>query len=161
MQPDTHETGCGGRDRRPTRPRSDGEASREGGPDRSSRHEPAWRYATRADLALARRAAREDWGVPDDVKTEVIWQALEILNDSLAPARTRLAAMKLLQALDQADLAAAKLRLERERVGREGQAQAGASAVRALDPEAAARALKAAFPDAGLGGDPATDEHGS
>ena len=57
MLPDTHETGCGGRDRRPTHSRLDGDASRED-----------CRNWTRAELALARRAAREDWGVPDEIR---------------------------------------------------------------------------------------------
>ena len=60
---------------------------------------------SRADLALARRAARERWNVPDEIRTEVLWQAVKTLTDPEADHRDRIAVGKLLLAADKHDLA--------------------------------------------------------
>lgn len=60
---------------------------------------------SRADLALARRAARERWGVPDALRTEALYQAAKVLADVETSHRDKLAAMKLLLEADRQDLA--------------------------------------------------------
>lgn len=60
---------------------------------------------SRADLALARRAARERWGVPDEMRTEALWQALRTLTDPEASHRERYAASSLILQADKHDLA--------------------------------------------------------
>lgn len=72
----------------------------------------------RADLALARRAARERWGVPDELKTEALFQAARILADPESERRDRLAAAKLLAALDRVDQLDDRLDLERSKLAK-------------------------------------------
>ena len=76
-----------------------------------------WSF-TRSDLALLRRAARENWGVPDRFKTEALYQVAKILasDDPDLEPRVKLAAIRLLAMFDRGDLAAAKLELERSRL---------------------------------------------
>lgn len=64
---------------------------------------------TRARLREMRRAARGNWGVPDDVKNEAIYQASKILTDPAAKARVKIAAMVFLLAADRVDQGATKL----------------------------------------------------
>jgi hypothetical protein len=68
---------------------------------------------SRSDFALARRAAREKWGVPDPLKTEALYQAAKMLADPEASHRDRLAASKLLLEADRHDLSEDKLVLDR------------------------------------------------
>jgi hypothetical protein len=56
---------------------------------------------SRSDIVLLRRAAREGWGVPDTLRTEVIVEVRKIL--AAGNRRQKLAAAKLLLAMDQAD----------------------------------------------------------
>lgn len=58
-----------------------------------------WR---RSDLNLMRRAAREGWGVPDELKTESLLQAAKILTTS-PHERNKIAVMKFLAAVDLAE----------------------------------------------------------
>ncbi len=58
---------------------------------------------TRADLGLARKAARERWGVPDGLKTEVLFAAARILADDNATERAKMAASRLLLEADKVD----------------------------------------------------------
>ena len=74
---------------------------------------------TRADLVLLRKAARERWGVPDQLKTEALFEAAKILTTATKD-RTKLAAIKALIEFDKVDqrdrvidLAAEKLELQR------------------------------------------------
>lgn len=68
---------------------------------------------SRSDLVLLRRAARCNWGVPDIVRNEAVYQAAELLADDEADHREKLAAQRLLIAADLADIAAARLELQR------------------------------------------------
>jgi hypothetical protein len=71
---------------------------------------------SRADLTLARRAARERWGVPDALRTEALFQCARILADPLSDARHALAAGRLLATLTRCDQLDDRLDLERARV---------------------------------------------
>ena len=73
----------------------------EGSPEPDNPDGVRW---SRSDLALARRAIRQRWGVPDEVQTEVLWQAASILADPEADTKHKLAAMRLLVAADRADI---------------------------------------------------------
>jgi hypothetical protein len=57
----------------------------------------------RPELLLARKAARERWGVPDDLKTELILQCWTILADPRSGDRKKLAAGRLLVTADRVD----------------------------------------------------------
>lgn len=96
---------------------------------------------SRSDLLQLRRAARQDWGVPDVARNEAIYQCLKILADPDASERNRLAASKALIAMDRADsLHHASHRNDDN--PRE-----------TIDPDAAARALEALLGEAGPDGD--------
>lgn len=69
---------------------------------------------SRSDLLLLRRAARQDWGVPDVARNEAIYQALKILSDPKAKDRAKVAAMKTLVSFDLADIAHARLALAQQ-----------------------------------------------
>jgi hypothetical protein len=77
-------------------------------------HEDCVRWS-RSDFALARRAARERWGVPDPMRTEVLFQAARMLTDPEASHRDRWAASKFLLEADRHDLTEDKLALDRAR----------------------------------------------
>lgn len=68
---------------------------------------------SRSDFVLARRAARERWGVPDPLRTEALYQAAKALTDPEASHRDRLAAMKLLLEADRHDQADDRMVLDR------------------------------------------------
>jgi hypothetical protein len=68
----------------------------------------------RADLRLMRRAARQGWGVPDDLKNEGVFQAARFL--ASGHPELVFAALKFLLAADKADLAAGRLALDREKL---------------------------------------------
>lgn len=68
----------------------------------------------RADLRLMRRAARERWGVPDDLKNEGIFQAAKFL--ASGQPELVFAALKFLLAADRADILADRLALDREKL---------------------------------------------
>lgn len=57
---------------------------------------------SRETLSLARRAIRQRWGVPDELKTEALLQTQEILSTS-DNERHRLAAIRLLVDMDKVD----------------------------------------------------------
>ena len=63
---------------------------------------------TRADLVLLRRATAANWGVPDAVKNEAIFQCAKILAPP-GKERLKLSAMRLLAALDRTDLMRARV----------------------------------------------------
>jgi hypothetical protein len=80
--------------------------------DETGRPPDHFRFS-RSDLALMRRAARANWGVPDVLRTEALYQAAEILADDEADTREKIAAMRLLAVFDVADINAARLELAR------------------------------------------------
>jgi hypothetical protein len=69
---------------------------------------------SRADLALARRAARERWGVPDTLKTEALLVAQEMLRS--IDDRKQSAALRFLATCDRVDQLDDKLQLERDKI---------------------------------------------
>ena len=94
---------------------------------------------SRDDLRLLRKAAREDWGVPGEVKNEAIYQALKILASPQSSHRDRLAASKFLLQADRADsLHAASHRHDDQ-------------PTTTVDPEAARRVLDALAGEGGPG----------
>lgn len=71
---------------------------------------------SRSELALRRRAARERWGVPDELRTEAILTAQVFLRDGTA--RQKRAALSFLAAVDKIDQADERLQMEREKMQR-------------------------------------------
>ena len=90
-----------------------------------------------------RRAAREKWGVPDEAKTEALFQAVKILTAELSSDRLKLAAMRFLVAADRTDIVSelglAKLELARLKLKTDGPDE---GAPKDVDPAAAEQALK-------------------
>jgi hypothetical protein len=76
-----------------------------------------WQFS-RSDLALLRRAARENWGTPDCMRTEALFQLAKIVAGQAydLDTRHRIAAIKTLVAFDRNDLVAAKLALDAEKL---------------------------------------------
>jgi hypothetical protein len=66
---------------------------------------------TRSELALLRRAARENWGVPGVAKNEAVYQCMLTLQSDIANDRSKEAARRTLALFDANDIAAGKLRL--------------------------------------------------
>lgn len=56
---------------------------------------------TRADMVLMRRAERQGWGVPEELKVDALTQAARIM--ATGNTRERLSAIKLLVAMDRVD----------------------------------------------------------
>jgi hypothetical protein len=84
---------------------------------------------SRTELGFLRQAARQNWGVPDELKTTAMVQIQAILRSE--SERNRLAAMRTMAVFDRNDLdalrlelAAAKLELERSRLTPPAEAQA-------------------------------------
>jgi hypothetical protein len=67
---------------------------------------------SRTDFILRRRAARSDWGVPDELKAEALWQAMKLIADPKGNARDKMAAARFVVAAERNDLAAARLKLD-------------------------------------------------
>jgi hypothetical protein len=77
---------------------------------------PTEPLTSRSDLALARRARRERWGVPDDMKTAALELARRFLeSDDLGKGRAALAFLACVDRIDQAD---ERLQLERDKLER-------------------------------------------
>lgn len=93
-----------------------------------------------------RRAAREQWGVPDEAKTEALFQAAKILTDPNGKPNLKIAAMRFLVAADRADtiaeLGQARLELARLKLAEKtSDATDGAGGVEAHRAEKALKAL--------------------
>lgn len=101
---------------------------------------------TRSDFRLLRRAARSNWGVPDELKTEALFQAAKILAEAGGDERYKLAAMRFLDSADRTDVLA-EVALKRldlaERKLAAGSADATDGGGVRADPDAVERALKA------------------
>jgi hypothetical protein len=57
----------------------------------------------RSELRLMRQAARNGWGVPDQLKNEAIYQTSEIMSSTRSNRYLRLAAVKTLTVMDKID----------------------------------------------------------
>jgi len=68
---------------------------------------------SRDDFRLARQAARQRWGVPDELRTEALIQAAKTLASPYSSVRERLAATKLLLDADRSDQREDKLELDK------------------------------------------------
>jgi hypothetical protein len=62
-------------------------------------------------MKLLRRAARENWGVPDAAKTEGMLACYAILTDPESSRKAKLGAMRCLEQADRNDLLAERLKL--------------------------------------------------
>jgi hypothetical protein len=65
-----------------------------------------------------RRAARERWGVPDELRTDALYQCAKILASPDADPRLKVAAARLLAAFDRSDQREDKLDLDKLKVAR-------------------------------------------
>lgn len=70
----------------------------------------------RADMVTMRRAIRNRWPVPAELRTEVLQEAHRLALDKGADPRTRLGALKLILEADRANMAATSLDLQAERI---------------------------------------------
>lgn len=72
----------------------------------------------RSDFHRMRRAAREQWGVPDRLQTEALFQAAKILASRESTPREKLAVMRFLDAAQRTDIAEelARTKIELERL---------------------------------------------
>lgn len=87
-----------------------------------------------------RQAARRNWGVPDALRTEALYQTQRILTDATSSPRDTLAAVRLLVEADRADAAAEESRLRAEAARNPDSATQG-DGVRAGAAEKALRVL--------------------
>ncbi len=62
-------------------------------------------------MVLLRRAARENWGVPDVVKTEGLLACYQLIIDPETSRKARMSAIRVLQQADRNDLLAERLKL--------------------------------------------------
>lgn len=80
---------------------------------------------TRSDLRLVQGALRNDWPIPEPVRREILQAAVNLITpaegETPAPARTRLAAMKVLVSMAKLNLGQAAVDLAREKA--EGRAR--------------------------------------
>ena len=88
----------------------------------------------REDFTTLRRAARQRWGVPDELKSEALFRAAKILTDPEADDRLKLAAAKFLQGCDKVDQADDKLDFEKSKLAK-GEDGSAADALSDLEQE--------------------------
>jgi hypothetical protein len=62
-------------------------------------------------MALLRKAARENWGVPEVVKNEGIYACYKVLIDPESGRKAKMAAARVLEQADRNDLLAERLKL--------------------------------------------------
>jgi hypothetical protein len=80
------------------------------------RRDPDASRLTRADLVLRGRAVRARWAVPPELIVETLFQVQEILADTSAEPRLKLAAGRLLATLVRVDQAEDRIDLEKAKV---------------------------------------------
>ena len=97
---------------------------------------------TRGDLRLFRRAARERWGVPDELQTEAIFQTAKLLKRK--DPKLKLAAIKALLDFYRADQREDTVEIRKQLLGLKRRIDPSAQAdPTAIDPAAAGRLLDA------------------
>jgi hypothetical protein len=123
--------------RHPSDYRSDGPES--GPQEEPTEQDQKW---SRADIALLRRAGRSRWNVPEEVRSEAVYQLARLMCDPASDDRARVGATKTLALLDRIDQTDERQDLQKMKVEFTFRRP---DEIRAVSPEIASAAIHAAL----------------